>query len=207
MGRTTLDEFRDDVAGATGASDLSAATLTRFVNYAYQEIIAAVDFHELVEEDTLTFAAETRDAEIDSDSSIIDAVLVEPYKRLEWRDIQDLNSRDPLVEDDPQFFSRIGNSLRVWPTPAEELSVRVTQRKVPANLSANADVTALPATWDLGLYYLAVSHTYFRIGNENQGAVWYNRAISYLSSVVTDEDRGVRKNTAFGAALAAAGGQ
>ena len=187
MGLLALSDFEDELEVTFGERNLSAGTLARWINFGYLELCTAVDFEGLDAEDTFNTAVGDDDYTAPTDPLVIKIVRnMTQDEPLTWTPKEDFMRLEKGTNDTPKRWTRHIDDILVWPTPIAIESILVVYKDEPAALSAASDETVLPAAWDMAVTYLATGHGYMTLGEEARAIVWYNKAISYINSRMTE---------------------
>lgn len=144
--------------GQTQASTLANATTpiiqtVDFLNETYTELLQRLQVSRLQQSATLNTIAGTAAYTLTSACEIQDLIA---------DSVQETVSKSPLTEVDytfpskhgetasgqPRYFYRKGSQLYLYPTPDAVYTIRYDYQRSPQVLSADADTTALPLSWE-----------------------------------------------------------
>jgi len=167
MGAKTLSEFRTDLTtyALTNRDDLTTAQLTAFVNNAYIDFTTrnqfwglkvpqSFDFPELKTTDTTrstvaNAAYITAPADALTISHIWDSTNDKKLSNISLGEYVKKTGRATTASyGDPTKWVRYGTRIYFYPTPDATNALTIYYRKRPAEMSADADVTAIDAMWD-----------------------------------------------------------
>lgn len=188
MGVMTLADFQTDILSAMGNRGTGNPTLTRWINYAYFDIVSSVDFEANDEEDT------TQSTSIGSNSINIPAsLLVIKLVRnttgdnlLQWVPKNEYHRLSQAVTGSPVKWTRHKDKILLHPVPNAILATKIVYKKVPTKLSGNTDVTVIPEIWDVLIFILGTAYGFLTVGEEARSQAWLSRAAVYVQARMTE---------------------
>lgn len=189
MGLMTLSDFQIDVQNALGDKGMVNPKLDRWINAAYRRIANGINFEIL--EETTTFPTVNGTASYAEPSSNLIIRMVRNSTGdalLGWIPKSEYFRRTQATTGTPLYWSRQENLIYLWPVPTGVLTMLVFYKKEPTVLSAAADVTVLPASWDQVIFQLAVHYALMALGEEARGMGWLQTAIQDIQTRVTEEE-------------------
>lgn len=190
MGVLTLTNMQTEVEAALGGRALGTSITTPWINAGYMEVVGAVRHEALVSTDTFSTANGTAEYALPANTYQVYTLHNETGKvPISFIPMQEYFRRDYLTTGTPVYWTRVGGYIRLAPCPSSTLSVRRVLQKAVTALSNGSDVTVLDENWDRAIVLLAVSHGMFGKGEDARGLNWYNRAIAYMQSQLTDDQR------------------
>lgn len=206
-GNFTLATFRNGVASALGERGAGNEDLDRWVNQAYFELIGEPEFDELITTAEATLTQGTQVCLLPTGFMAMIAVvdMTNDEERLTFTDIRDFYRKDLTTEDQPEFWSRDGDSIYIQPkAPVGDIVLRIVYYKEPPALSVAADRTDLNARWDPVIMLLAQGialQEKARNEVESQEAeLKLRRARAMARTRTMDQDLEVTPSTGFGVA-------
>lgn len=194
MGLYTLTDFRDEIQLSTGNRGLDNTRLTRYVNFAYFEIVGSVDFETLVETSPFSTVVGQSAYSIPSGSALVKAVVnlsLPSDGLLGYRDMIEYYRTNRSANGVPRIWARQGDQILLAPYPSSIFSMSMILKSDPDPLVIDSATTELPTTWDPGVSLLATHYAKMSLGDAD-AASFYNRAVQYLASRVVDEERNLR---------------
>ena len=188
MAYMQLADYRTDLQTALGDRGLSNTILDRHINFAYLDIIGAVKFPELVEEDTSQSTANgVNSVNVPTGAMLVDLVRnTTDDVKLQWIPLQEY-WRLTQAAGVAAKWSRQKNKIMLNPVPNGIKALRILYIKSPARLSGSTDVTVLPDTWDSAVFLLSVHFGLLAVGEEDRATVWFQRALAYVQTRMTEE--------------------
>jgi hypothetical protein len=108
---------------------------------------------------------------------------------LQYRDFQDIDLLYPDPTDNPNgvpmYWYKYGNTIRVYPSPADAYTITLRYLARPTELSNDSDVPQIPKEFE----EILVAGATFRIlqikDNYDQAGVWQNKYDELLQKLVT----------------------
>ena len=195
MGLLTLVDFRDEIDVTFGERSLDTPHYDRWINFAYLDICTAVDFDILDAELSFNTADGTRNYNAPTTPyiSIKHVRDTSSDYSLAWIPKEDFFRLTAADEGAPKRWTLHLDDIYLYPCPDGIYAVKAIYKQTPTILSEDGDVTVLQAGWDAAVTMLAVHYGYMALGEEQRAVVWYNRAISYIQSRMTEG--GLQKGT------------
>jgi len=198
MGYSKLMKFRVDLQGRLGDRDLSVGFLNSAINNGYLDMTGSTDFEELHLTSTIDLVAGEIDVLLPTDLQWLRSVfndtdkkaLVEVDENFFWG----LEENEDGGE--PEYYCRLGDSLRFYPLLDDAYTLRINYNKIPALLEADSDTTELTPTWDRAVDMFATYHALLEVGEESRAADWLSKAIMYLRTRQQNTD--VHRGTHLG---------
>lgn len=190
MGLRTLVEFRDDLDRILGYRGHAPARLDSWINDGIQDLGGSIDFETLNRTSRATILATKNSVTLPSDlnwlrgpvRSITDDVT------LIFEDGTQFVTRDEDTDGPPTFWTRIGDTLRVWTTPEVATVVQLLYNKFPTYLVADADVSMFTPTWDRVIEMKAIAHALLDLGENANAQDWFGHASAQIRSrLMSDE--------------------
>lgn len=191
MGQLTLTNFREELdknLGSLGLAALDPGRLDRWINFAYFEIIGAVEFPELEEVHSFNTVAGTDAYALPANTLGVTAVFDLTSKKRITK-----TGRSALLTFEakggrPRHYARIGANIVFRPVPNKVFNINVLLTKEPALLTGS-DKTVLPTTWDYAVVLLATAGGFLSRGQANESQIWLSRAIGYMQTRALYEER------------------
>lgn len=161
-----------------------------YVNRVYAETALQFRFYELESVDaTLVTVASTATVAVTSGTRRVILLKDTTNKRvlrfrsLEWMEEQD-DSGDVISQ--PEYFTRFGTNLILWPIPDDVYTLRMRYRKLPTALSADGDTPVFPTEWHGYLVLKAASKAAFKLGLDERAMTLKNEALGLLKEISED---------------------
>lgn len=194
MGLLKLLDFRDELDVTFGERNVDPIHYNRWINYAYFDLCTSVDFDVLDDELDITTVALTRSYDDPAgDYIIIKHVRDETNDyALTWLPKEDFFRLTAADNGEPKRWTLHKEKLWFYPNPDGAYSLLAIFKELPDALAEDGDPTVLHAGWDAAVSMLASHYGYMAMGEEARGIAWFNRAIAYIQSRMTDE--GLQKN-------------
>jgi len=167
MGAKTLAEFRSDLVTfpLSNREDLTTAQKSAFINHAYIDfttrnqfwglkVPAEFEFPELKTVDpSRATVANSPYISAPSDClylyTIWDSTNDRNLHWYSWGEYVQKRGRGTAASyNKPKKWTRFGNRIYFYPTPDDVYALTLYYRKRPAEMSADADVTAIDSMWD-----------------------------------------------------------
>lgn len=188
MGFMTLADFRTDLQSSMGDRNIDSDRLDRWVNFGYIDISGAIEFEALEATTSRTTVATDSDVLVPDDLMIVKAVRDNTNDRLlGWIHKNEYFRRSAAVGGKPTHWTRHGNSILLHPVPAGAYQLDIIYQTFPSLLLGDADTTILPNMWDIAIHQLSVYHGLQSVGEEQRASLWYNRAVNYIQSRMTED--------------------
>lgn len=188
MGALSLADFEDDLNIALGDREEAQAHLKRWVNFAYLDLCTGVDFEILDDEHDFNSAVATRSYTGPTTPLAIKIVFnVAQNMGLDFTPKEEYFRLDGSLTGTPELWTLHMGDIYVHPTPIAAEAFKAIYKKTPDLLSAPGDTTILQAGWDPAVSMLASYYGFMALGEEQRGVVWYNRAISYVNSRMSED--------------------
>jgi hypothetical protein len=188
MGFLTLLDFRDELDVTFGERNLQDPTYNRWINYGYLDLCTAIDFDILDLEQTFNTAIGVRSYVAPSDPFLLIKHVRDTTcdYSLTWIPKEEFFRLTAADEGTPKRWTLHLNKLWFYPVPDGIYSIIDIYKNTPSLLVEDDDVTVLQAGWDAAVSMLAVHYGYMAMGEEARGIAWYNRAIAYMQSRMTE---------------------
>jgi hypothetical protein len=200
MGFMTLENFRDDLESAMGDRGIGELRLARWVNFGYIDISGAIEFEMLETTSQFTTSNGNRSIPVPSNVMIVKGVRDRSNDRLlGWIQKNEYFRRSSLSTGQPTQWSRHGNEILLYPVPDGGYSIDVMYQTFPTLLINDSDTTILPNMWDVAVHQLSVYYGLQTVGEEQRASLWYNRAVNYIQSRMTED---IHRATTAGLSLA-----
>lgn len=152
---------------------LPDADLDELLNEAYRELMGLRQWPFLRRELDLTVAKGDREVEVATPMRHIEGVALSNGRRLRQVTVHDL---DRLVDRDdvPEVYARRDErTLTLWPTPAEQVQVRVWAQESPADMTATSDVPVFEPEFHAALAYMTAARVLAEEGDDSGRASMY----------------------------------
>lgn len=190
MGYSSLMKFRTRLQGRLGDRDLSESFLNAAINDGYFDLTGATDFEELHVTSRIDLDAEEIDVLLPQDLQWLRSVFNDTDQKAIVRVDENFFWTLKEKEDggEPIHYTRIGDSLRIWPALDETYTFRINYNRFPTALSEDSDTTVLPPTWDRAVDMLATYHALLEVGEESRAADWANKAAFYIRTRQMESD-------------------
>lgn len=189
MGALQLSEFRDQLEVTFGERGLSSTILNQWVNFGYLELVTGLDFEILDNEFTFNTAVGDRDYTGPTDPLVIKFLRNETQdETLTWVPKEEFFRLPSATNGTPKRWTRHLDEIFVYPKPTAIESMLAVYKDEPTELSNDTDVTVIPATWDQAIINLSTSHGYMVVGEENRAVVWYQKAVNYINSRMSEDN-------------------
>lgn len=191
MGVLTLLQIRDEVKSSMGnRPNILDARYNVWINLAYTDVASGIDFTELdgslviptvIGQNNYNGPVNPLIVQMlrdDTNNNLLGWIPGSEYFRLDRS----------VATAKPKRWTRRALELLVWPNPNAIYSLTAYFKITPIALSGNADVTVLPSYVDNALIMLGAAYGLLAVGEDQRAALWVNRAISFLSSRLTEQD-------------------
>jgi hypothetical protein len=190
MGLLTLLQIRTEVDSSMGnRTGVLDPRLTVWINLAYNEIASGIDFKELDGEFPFPTVIGQAGYAGPTNPLVIQMVRNEvTHNLLTWVPETEYFRLDRSANGVPRRWTRRGVQIRLWPPPSAIQNHIAYYKVTPTPLAADGDVTILPPYIDNALIFLSVAYGFLAVEEGAKAIVWLNRAITYLSSRITNQD-------------------
>ena len=189
MGILTYQGFKDRLEFMLGNEGHDETRLGDWIHDGYYDLAGAFDFAALNKSATATI-------DLGNDAIIVPADLQWPRAltnqtddlSLIYEDQANFIRRDLDATGEPQYWTRVGDSFRVWPTPLVDTALRLLYNKVPTALADDLDVSELLPTYDRAILIFAMSHA---LGDKLERSLsidWLARGMNYVRSRLLPEE-------------------
>lgn len=201
MGLKNLAAFSSQLESILGDRGLGSGKTKNWINTAYFELTGGFDFEELHETSKESFAIDQEDVLLPTDLQWLRSC----HNDTEKEAIIGIDEDNFwLLEDKPdggkpEHWTRLGNSLRIWPKTDAVITLRINYNKFPPKLDLDKDVTLLTPTWDRAIEMFAIYHATLDLGEEVRAAEWLSRGMAYVRSRLLQQEmlRGPREGLRF----------
>lgn len=184
----TLENFRTDLQSALGDRGIDNTRLDRWVNFGYVDLSGAISFEmlEFTDEQTTVSGDETLD--VPANIMLVKILRDATNDRLlGWLPKNEYFRRSADASGQPTHWSRHGNDIVLHPVPDGAYDIHIMYQTFPDLLDDPADTTILPNTWDVAVHQLSVYHGLQSLGEEQRASLWYNRAVNYIQTRMTED--------------------
>lgn len=185
MGFLTFGEMKEEISQTlgdkVGASD---ERLGRWINMAYLEVARKRCFHDLEQIDATIMTVDgTRNYALEADLfAIISVADLTNKHRLVWAAPKQYQKFDRTQEGQPFYFTRIANSIYLWPTPDEDdYEIEVIYTEEPEILSSDGDLSVLPGAFDRAILFYAERNGFLTLGLEEKATLRYQSGENYMA--------------------------
>lgn len=190
MGLLKLLDFRDELDVTFGERNIESPTYNRWINFGYLDLCTSVDFDIFDDEVTVPTSNGVRSYTGPTSpflfiKHIRDNTSEEGLSFIPKEDF----FRLPISDTDaPKRWTLHQSKIWLYPTPNAAYSLKVIFKETPDPLEEDDDPTVLHAGWDAAVSMLSTHYGYMALGEENRGIAWYNRAVSYIQTRMTEGD-------------------
>lgn len=187
MGFMALSDFRDELEVHFGERDIGEGPLNRWTNFAYLELCTGVDF-EILDADH-EFDTGSGDRDYTGPTTPLTIKLLRNTTQdeaLTWAPKEEFFRLTWTKTGTPKRWTRHIDDILLWPTPTTIHAMIAVYKKTPTILALDADKTVLQAGWDQAISMLSTHYGYMSLGEEQRGVFWYNRAVNYINSRLTE---------------------
>lgn len=187
MGFMDLSDFRAELEVHFGERSLDPGTLDRWTNFGYLELCTGVDFEILDEDHGFNTANGDRDYTGPTTPLAIKLLRnTTQDESLTWTPKEEFFRLAWTKTGTPKRWTRHIDDILVWPTPTAIHAMIAVYKKTPTILSLDTDKTVLQDAWDRAISMLSTYHGYMSLGEEKRAAFWYNVAVNYINSRLTE---------------------
>ena len=186
MGLLTLPQFRDEIASNLGGHNLEPTRLTRFVNYAIQDLATRRTFDELLVRIPFFVFDGVTSYTIPDDLLGIHEIVVKdvPLRRME----RQFNQVD-VTPAQPSHYKRREDRIIIWREPdIDYVDGYLEYYKFPAIISTATSVSPFPGYWDQGLVFLGTHHGWLALGEAEKAVLWDNKFSRFEDGRLSEED-------------------
>jgi len=188
MGVLTLADFRTEIQSSTGNRGIDNARLDRWINFGYLDLAGAIKFASLDDKIVIPTVASQANYAITGSPLLIRFVVdATSNLLLGWHTPVEYFRVKDAVTGTAAKWTREKDEIFIHPVPAGVVSLEVYVKEEPVLLIATGDVTVLPATWDNAIFLLSTHHALLALGEEQRAAAWFNRAITYIQSRISED--------------------
>jgi len=189
MGMLTYQQMKDRLEFNLGNQAFDEDRLGLWIHDGYYDLAGAFDFAELNKTATATIDG-------GNDAIIVPADMQWPRAltnqtddfTLIYEDQANFLRRDLDTEGQPQYWTRLGDSFRVWPTAEVDTLLRVLYNKFPTPLADDLDVSALLPTYDKAILLFSESHALYDTKENAMATDVLARAMNYVRSRLLPEE-------------------
>lgn len=157
LGSPTLGELKTSLQARGYATD-TAAQQVEFINTAYRRVLNARRYWPFLAAATTfpTVAGTSLYTVSATDAATFDAVrLLDPSSNLtyevDFKPRQELETlvanNSPAYNDTPDYWTRRGDQIQLWPAPNKVYTVQLDYTSHPAKLVNDADTLVIPRNW------------------------------------------------------------
>lgn len=192
--------------GNPNTTEMPDATLTSILNYAQREIATKYKFLIFRVEGSIPTIIGTSDYALPSNVKVVRSVW-DVTNKIKLRKAGERFNAESLanytVNSKPLWYMRIGNNIRLYPTPDAVYTIKYFGKQVPTDLVAGGDLVVLPDTWIDGLLKLTRAKYYDDIAHDitkaieamNSWQLWLQTQPTEIDEENVDNDRGVEMPT------------
>ncbi len=189
MGILTYERLKERLDFNLGEQAFDDKVLGEWIHDGYYDLTGAFDFAEMNRSATATI-------NVGNDSIVVPSDLQWPRAltnqtddlTLIYEDQANFLRRDLDTDGEPQYWTRIGNTLRVWPTPLLATALRILYNKIPIALTVSTDVTELLPTYDRAILWFAESSAHYDLRENAMATDILARAMNYVRSRLLPEE-------------------
>lgn len=172
--------------------DAANVTLNRWLDFAYMDLAALVDFERLYNTWDLATVAGTfeyANTPLQADPSRYmgtKAVFnTSTRRRLDWVPFADFLTYDITSQTPPLRWSLRGDQILIQPPGAATL--QVVYKEAPVAFASDSSKTVLSTIWDQVLVMLAASHGFSTLNEEERSAYFLQKAQQHIQTHITEE--------------------
>jgi hypothetical protein len=191
MGFMTLDQFRNELQSSLGERTFDNDRLNIWVNSAYLDIASSVDFARF--DNTSTGSTSNREVSLPANIMVVKFVSVQ--NQLLGYVPQAEAFRRRSESGTPVKWTRSQNNVILVPSPASSVSYEIMYKTTPSRLTSAGSTTDIPDFWDLAVQLLSVHHALLALGEEERAMTWYQRAIQYIQTRMSEDILHMREGT------------
>jgi len=174
-----------------GNRGLANATLDRFINYAYLDIVGGVDFATFDATGDISVTAGDAVYDVPTGALVVQSVFAAGAAAdtlLEFITKEEYYRRDRTTQGTPAYWTRIGDEVFLVPTPNGTDTLTILYKKSPTKLSATDSTTEIPEIWDPVVWLLACHYGFLAHGEEDRAMVFLQRASVYIQTKITEAE-------------------
>lgn len=198
---TALSDYRSRI-GNPSTAEVADVTLTSVLNYSIREIATKYKFLVYRVEGTINTVNGTSDYILPANVNVVRSVW-DVTNKMKLRKAGDRFNAESLtnftINSKPQWYLRIGRSIRLYPTPDAVYVIKYLGKQIPTDLVAGGDLITLPDPWLDGMLKLARSKYYDDIAHDvtkaieamNSWQMWLSTQPVEIDEENVDNDRGV----------------
>lgn len=195
MGRWTLGNFRTELSRITGGEipTSDTTTLDLYINMGQDLLVGIVEFNVLKDTDDVSILAGTDTYALPANMlGIRQAILVNEKKRLIFtspdRWTQFVKTSAVTNRSQPKRWTVNNDGWLIWPPPDKDYLGRRDFLRQPVQLTVAGNVTQFLPHWDLPILWLGGSVLLTNLDQESRGTGLYNKAISQIHGIMTDDE-------------------
>jgi hypothetical protein len=188
MSGMKLEDFRASLNVTFGERNVDQPILDQWINYGYYDVCSAVDFDILDIEHAFSTVGATR-----SYDTPTEPYMIIKHVRDETSDFslsfipkEDFFRLAKADTGEPKRWTLHLDDIYLYPVPDSAYSMYAIVKNVPERLENDEDDSVLQPVWDVAIDMLATQYGYMSLGEENRALVWFNRAIMYIQTRMTD---------------------
>lgn len=190
MGIYQLSDFRTRMNAALGDRGHTDAELDLWINAGYFELVGAVEFERLKSIEDLSIVSGTSEYPVTGILAITGITIESISKRLIKTSVENLQGRARTQSGRPRYWAWAEGNIVLWPTPDSNYDAVYIAINEPDRLTADADQTVLPGTWDTAIHMLGTAQAFLDLGEDQRSLYWHDRAMKYAGSRMTDAEYG-----------------
>jgi hypothetical protein len=162
-----------------------------YVNTAYGDVLTRLPYAPWNEASaTVALSAASRTGALPTDvfkvTAVYDATDQFPLVPLEGRNQVFQEYPQQTETGQPMHYRLLGGNILVYPIPEAATNLTVEYLKMPADMSADADVPAFPSQWHDALVSGAVALAYRDDGNMQMAAEYEKESQGMIASLIQD---------------------
>lgn len=185
----SITNYRSQLQAILGKRGYATAELDAWINMGYQDLAGVVDFPELEETSTVNTAGNTQSISAPPNVLVIQLLKDETSDvALQWLAKPELFRRKISPEGAPKYWTRQGDLIYLSPVPDGVYAIRVFFKQAPADLGTGSSSSVFPDVWDPVILQLAAHYALMGTGQEQRGAAFLSRAVTYIQSHITEDD-------------------
>lgn len=187
MGYILLSAYRTDVQEALGNKAIPDATLDRYINLGYFDVVGSVNAEILNSESAIPTVVGQEYIPAPTNVKTIHHIRYSD-RTLAWTPWARL-FREPMTPTGvPTRWYHFGNRIYLRPVPAGIYSLVTFIQKSAAKLTNVGDVSILPDEFDGPILSLAISWGFLFQNEERRAAYWMQLAIESLKAKIVPQD-------------------
>lgn len=184
----TFRQFKDKLNDAIGNPGILDTDLGDYVNLGYLDLTGAVKFEVCTGENEVTTVDDQNYVDVPAETlgiilvkDLDNDILLGKIDKLEYY-------RRESISGEPTRYAWSGSKILLTPVPDDTYDLLILTNTSPTPLAEDNDESVLPSIWDLAIHFLSIHNALLNRGQAARSAAYLARAISYISSRITEQD-------------------